>query len=216
MRIIQLTPGSGGSFYCENCIRDGALLRALRQLGHDAMAVPLYLPLELEEPEVQASPVFFGGINVYLQQKSALFRRTPRWMDQVFDLPALLRWAARQAGMTDAKTLAETTISMVRGEHGRQAKELERLVDWLAGEERPDVVTLSNCLLIGMARRIREATGAAVVCLLQDEDIFLDAFPEPWRQQAWGAVAERAGWPRRSCGPVEAPAEIAAPRVVIR
>jgi len=118
---VQLVPGAGGSFYCENCLRDAGLVRALRRMGHDAITVPLYLPLQLDEPEAapSTSPVFFGGINVYLQQKSALFRKTPRWVDQIFDSPALLRWAARKAGMTDAKTLATTTLSMLRGEDGR-------------------------------------------------------------------------------------------------
>lgn len=193
MRIVHLMPGAGGTFYCENCLRDAGLLRAMRRLGHDAISVPLYLPLQLDGPEPESpSPVFFGGINVYLQEKSALFRRTPRWVDRIFDAPALLRWAASKAGMTDAKTLAETTMSMLRGEDGHQVKELERLVAWLAGEQRPDVVCISNALLLGVARRVREELGAAVVCQLQDEDIFLDAFPQPWRADAWALVGERA------------------------
>jgi len=193
MRIAHLMPGSGGSFYCENCMRDAGLLRALRRMGHDAMSVPLYLPLQRDEPGTEeTNPVFFGGINVYLQQKSALFRKTPRWVDQLFDSPTLLRWAAGKAGMTDARTLAETTLSMLRGEHGHQVKELDRLVAWLADELPPDVVCLSNVILIGLAHRIRDALGAPVVCLLQDEDIFLDALPEPWRGEAWGMIRERA------------------------
>ena len=193
MRIVQLMPGAGGTFYCGNCLRDAGLIRALRRMGHDAITVPLYLPLELEEASTPSpTPVFFGGINVYLQQKSALFRKTPRWVDQLFDAPRLLRWAASKAGMTDAKTLATTTLSMLRGEDGHQAKELERLVAWLAEELPPDLVCISNALLIGMARRIREALGVPVVCILQDEDLFLDDFPEPWGGEAWGLVAERA------------------------
>jgi glycosyltransferase involved in cell wall biosynthesis len=193
MRIVHLMPGAGGTFYCENCMRDAGLLRTMRRLGHDAISVPLYLPLQLDGPEpAPPSPVFFGGINVYLQEKSALFRHTPRWVDRIFDAPALLRWAASKAGMTDAKTLAETTLSMLRGEEGRQAKELDRLVAWLATEQRPDVVCISNALLLGVARRVRQELGAAVVCQLQDEDIFLDAFPEPWREQSWALVGERA------------------------
>ena len=39
----------------------------------------------------------------------------------------------------------------------------------------PDWVVLSNALLLGMGRRIREATGAKVACTLQGEDGFLDA-----------------------------------------
>src|SRR6185436_12737126 len=87
MRLIYLTPGTG-SFYCGTCMRDNALVTALRRLGHDATLVPLYLPLTLDEPDASAgTPLFMGGVNVYLQQKSALFRKTPRWIDRFFDAP---------------------------------------------------------------------------------------------------------------------------------
>ena len=46
MRIVQITPGSGDNFYCENCLRDVALVRAMRNLGHDVLMVPMYLPLQ--------------------------------------------------------------------------------------------------------------------------------------------------------------------------
>jgi glycosyltransferase involved in cell wall biosynthesis len=192
MRIIQLTPGTG-SFYCGTCMRDNALVMALRALGHDAMMVPLYLPPMLDEASGgEGAPLFYGGINVYLQQKFRLFRKTPRWVDRLFDAPGMLRAAARKAGMTRASELGEFTVSTLRGEDGRQAKELERLVEWLASEGRAEVVCLSNVLLIGLARRIKAQTGAAVVCTLQGEDTFLDSLPEPDRQRAWKTVEERA------------------------
>jgi glycosyltransferase involved in cell wall biosynthesis len=103
----------------------------------------------------------------------------------------MLRLAAKRAGMTEAWQLGDLTVSMLRGEEGRQRKELERLAEWLT-EMRPDVVCLSNVLLIGLARRIREVTGAPVVCTLQGEDGFLDALTEPHRTQAWQLVSERA------------------------
>ncbi|MFN3651071.1 MAG: glycosyltransferase family 4 protein [Armatimonadota bacterium] len=192
MRIVQLTAGTG-SFYCGTCIRDNALVSELRRRGHDALLVPMYLPLALDEPPATAgTPVLFGGINVYLQQKLSLFRRTPRWLDRLFDSPALLRAAGRKAGMTSARELGELTLSMLRGEEGHQAKEVERLVEWMAAEGKPDVICLSNALLLGLARRLKERTGAAIVCLLQGEDTFLDALPEPERSASWAAVQERA------------------------
>jgi glycosyltransferase involved in cell wall biosynthesis len=193
MKIIQITPGAGGDFLCDNCLRDNALVLELRRLGHDTLMVPLYLPIAVEGPAPAAGmPIFFGGINVYLQQKSALFRRTPRWIDRLLDSPRLLRWAARRAAMTKARDLGEPTLSMIRGEEGRQRKELERLIAWLAAEGRPDVICLSNALLAGMVRRMKAEIGAPVVCLLQDEDAFLDALPEPYRAEAWRTVRERA------------------------
>src|SRR4030042_7066564 len=134
MRIVQITPSAGDSFYCENWRRDIGLVRAMRKLGHDVIMVPLYLPLPAQKGEaISSAPIFFGGINVYLQQKSSLFRKTPRWIDRLFDSPRLLGWVGRRAGMTSAHDLGRTTISMLQGEHGRQIKELDRLVDWAGG-----------------------------------------------------------------------------------
>ncbi len=191
MKIVQITPGTGGGYYCDNCLRDAALVRALRRAGQDVLTVPLYLPLSTgQQQDGPQSPVFFGGINVYLQQKLAIFRRTPRWLDRIFDTKPLLRWAARKASMTSASDQAQTILSMLRGENGRQAKELERLVGFLA-DRRPDVVCLSNALLIGLARRIKAELHVPILCLLQDEDGFLDALDEPLRGQAWAELANR-------------------------
>jgi glycosyltransferase involved in cell wall biosynthesis len=191
MKIIQLIPGAGENFYCENCLRDANSIRALRAAGHDALACPLYLP----PPEALASeigrtgPVFFGGINVYLQQTFAFFRRTPRWLDRLFDARGLLRWAGRKTNMTSARVLGETTVSMLQGPFGRQGKELARLGEHLAAE-KPDAVILSNALLAGLAGACRRA-GARVLCRLQDEDFFLDSLPRPYREQAWNELQTR-------------------------
>jgi len=194
MKIAQLTPGSGDNFYCENCLRDAALVKAMRKLGHEILLLPMYLPLQADEKDVPCSaPIFFGGINVYLQQKLAFFRKSPRWLDRLFDSPGLLRWAGRRAGMTSAKNLAETTISMLQGKEGRQEKELNRLTDWLAQDDnRPDIVTLSNILLIGLAKPVKDRLGVPVLCLLQDEDGFLDGLGPPFAQEAWGIVKEQS------------------------
>lgn len=192
MRIVQLTAGTG-SYHCGTCIRDNALVTELRRQGHDALLVPMYLPLTLDEPAATAeTPLFYGGINVYLQQKVPFFRKTPRWLDRLLDAPGLLKAAGSRAGMTSARELGELTLSMLRGEEGAQTKELDRLVEWLVEDIRPEVVCLSNVLLIGLARRIRERTGAAVACMLQGEDTFLDSLPEPERTQSWREVSERA------------------------
>lgn len=194
MRIAQITPSAGDSFYCENCLRDAALVNAMETLGHDLLVIPLYLPLQVEPgAQIKESPIFFGGINVYLQQKFSLFRKTPRWLDSLFDSERLLRWVGRKAGMTSAKELGETTLSMLQGEHGKQIKELERLIEWLAMDRnRPDIVCLSNVLLAGLVPAIKEKLRVPVVCMLQDEDGFLDGLPSPYSQQAWDIIVDTA------------------------
>jgi glycosyltransferase involved in cell wall biosynthesis len=95
--------------------------------------------------------------------------------------------------MTNARDLGAMTVSMLRGEHGRQTKEIDRLIEWLAAQDnKPDIVCLSNVLLIGLAQPIRQRLGVPVVCLLQDEDGFLDGLPPSHSSQAWQIITERA------------------------
>ncbi len=179
--------------YCGGCLRDNALVAALRQLGHEVLMVPLYLPLTLDEPDQSAgTPIFFGGINVYLAQKAALFREAPGWLRDLFASRRLLQWAAGKAAKTRAADLGELTLSMLRGEAGNQAREIEELLAWLKTQPKPDVICLSNALLIGMARRLKSDLGAPVACALQGEDSFLDALPESHRAACWRLLAERA------------------------
>src|SRR5271154_4206938 len=191
LRIVQITPGAGKMF-CGACLRDNALVMALRKLGHAAMMAPLYLPLTLDEEDQSAGlPIFFSGINVYLEQQSAFFRHAPEWLHHALASPALLNWASGAAAKTRPSDLGRMTISMLRGEDGNQARELEELMGWLR-HEKPDVVSLSNALLVGMARRIKAELRVPVLCSLQGEDWFLDALPSPDRELAWQTAAERA------------------------
>ncbi len=192
MRILFLTPGSGDQFYCENCLRDKAVLTALRRAGHDALSVPLYLPLMMEATRHERrTDVFFGGINVFLQQRVAFFRRSPRWLDRLLDTGWLLRLLARRAGATEARDLGELTVSMLAGPAGRQAKELDRLVKFLFHAGKADAVVLSNALLLGLAGQIRARVGCPILCLLQDEHELADALEEPYRGQAWALMREK-------------------------
>jgi len=81
---------------------------------------------------------------------------------------------------------------MLRGEHGHQTRELDRFVAWLVEQGRPDVICLSNALLAGLARRMKHDLATPVCCTLQDEDAFLDALPEAYREPAWDTLAARA------------------------
>ncbi|MCU0784184.1 MAG: glycosyltransferase family 4 protein [Verrucomicrobia bacterium] len=192
MNIIQLTPGAG-AMYCGNCFRDNALVAALRQMGHEVTMIPLYLPLTLDEEDQSAgTPIFFGGISVYLEQKSGLFRKAPRWLRRVLASRKLLAWAAGRAASTRATNVGDILLSMLRGEEGRQARELEEFITWLKRQGKPDAICLSNALLVGMARRLKAELHTPVVCTLQGEDTFLDALPESHRAACWRTLAERA------------------------
>ncbi len=191
MNLVQITPGAG-AMYCGNCFRDNALVAELRRMGHDVTMVPLYLPLTLDEEDQSAgNPIFFGGINVYLEQKSALFRHAPDWLRHLLASRKLLAWAAGRTASTRASDVGDLLLSMLRGEEGRQARELDELIAWLKTQPQPDVVCISNALLVGMTRRLKELQ-TRVVCTLQGEDAFLDALPETHRAAAWQLLSERA------------------------
>src|ERR1700747_2713116 len=119
MRIAYITAGAAG-MYCGSCMHDNTLVSALTAQGHDALLIPTYTPIRTDEADVSQQRVFFGGINVYLQQKLSLFQHTPWLLDRFFDFPRLLRWVSRFAMKTQAEELGELTISVLKGEHGFQ------------------------------------------------------------------------------------------------
>ncbi len=177
---------------CGSCLHDNTLAAALLELGEDVLLVPTYTPLRTDEPNVSQRRVFFGGINVYLQQKWRLFRHTPAWLDRLFDRPALLRLLAGRASTVDPAQLGGLTVSMLRGELGNQRKELNKLVDWLLAEVQPEVVHLSNSMMLGLARTITKRCGPTVVCSLSGEDLFLEKLAPPYYADARRLLCERA------------------------
>src|SRR3954470_18617979 len=99
--------------FCGNCFRDNALVAALRRQGHSVLMVQLYLPLTLDEADqTEGTAIFFSGLNVYLEQKSAFFREGPSWMHKLFASPGLLKLVAGRAAKTRAADLGEITLSM--------------------------------------------------------------------------------------------------------
>jgi glycosyltransferase involved in cell wall biosynthesis len=192
MTIVQITPGAG-PMYCGNCFRDNALVAALRRAGHDVTMIPLYLPLTLDEDDQSANtPIFYGGISVFLAQKSGLARKAPRWMHRMLASRKMLGWAAGRAAKTRPDSVGNLMLSMLRGEEGRQAAELDELVNWLKHHAHADVISLSNALLVGMVRRLKAELQTPVVCHLQGEDYFLDSLPDNFRAAAWNLLRERA------------------------
>ena len=186
MRVMLLVPGTG-HFYCGSCLRDDWLAKGLTRRGHDVEVVPLYLPLVREEAPT-SERVHMGGINMYLQQKLPVASYLPGFMADWLDSPGLLRWASRRGNMTDAPDLGAMTVSMLEGEHGRQSKELDKLVRWIAGQPRPDVIVLSNAMLTGVADKLAAAIGVPILCSLQGEAPFLDGLSDDWTDKAWAAL----------------------------
>ena len=191
MRIAYIAAGAGG-MYCGSCIHDNMLAAAMQRMGHEVALIPTYTPLRTDEQDVSLPTVFYGAINVYLQHRSSVFRRTPRGLNRLLDRPGLLRWISRFGATTEAKELGGLALDILRGEHGPQSGELERLVSWLKDSYKPDLVHIPNTMFLGMVHRIREELDVPVVVGVQGEDLFLSQIPEPWHGQALDEMAARA------------------------
>ena len=193
LRIAYVTAGAAG-MYCGSCLHDNTLAAALLRMGHDVALIPTYTPIRTDETDVSIGRVFYGAINVYLEQKSSVFRHTPWLVDRLLNAPKLLEWASRRGSSSvDPSDLGELTLSVLQGEHGRQRKELHKLVAWLRDDFRPQVVHITNSMLLGIAGRIRDELGVPVLCSVQGEDIFLEGLDEPWRSRVHAALLERVG-----------------------
>jgi glycosyltransferase involved in cell wall biosynthesis len=187
MRILSITAGAAG-MYCGSCFRDNALARELMSRQHDVTLMPVYTPTRTDETNVSRSDVLFGGISVYLQQYSSLFRKTPRFLDRLWDSPRVIGAFAGRAVSNDARLLGDLTVSMLKGEQGLLRKEFAKLIEWTRDEAPPDVVNLPNSLLIAMAAPLKRAFGKPVFVTLQGEELFLDGLMPPYREQALALI----------------------------
>ncbi len=174
--------------YCGSCLRDNAMATELMKRGHDVLLLPVYTPTLTDEPNVSNDHVVLGGISAYLEQYVPLFRKTPRWLDRLWDSKTALNLATRRSLSTNPKMLGEMTVSVLKGEGGFQRKEIDKFIDWVKDEAPPDVVSLPYTLLLGLAQPIKQALKAPILCTLQGEDLFLDNLQEPYRTESLNLI----------------------------
>ncbi len=182
-KIAYVTAGAAGMF-CGSCMHDNTLVRALLGEGLDVELIPTYTPIRTDEEDVSVDRVFFGGINVYLQQKLPFLRFLPAALDRWFDNPRLLRWVSSRAMDVSPNELGALAVSMLKGRSGSQRKEVGRLCQWLSRSSRPDLIVLSNILIGGFVPAVKERLGIPVLVTLQGDDIFLDQLPDRFQQAA--------------------------------
>lgn len=194
MKIVYLITGSGGSFYCGNCYRDMLYLKAIRKVpGISASAIPLYLPPDKTNIESGLDKnVFFGAISMYIREKVPFLRNMPAFFDKILDAAPLLKLAANQAGTTRTDGLEEMTINMIEGDNAFRKNEVDRLVRYLTRDGKPDIVHLSNALILGLARQLKKRMNVKIVCSLLNEDDWIDEMVEPFKSKAWKMIATEA------------------------
>ena len=169
--------------YCGACMRDTALVHEMVAREQDVLMLPLYTPLKRDDDfQLPESRIFYGGINVYLQQISLFFQHMPIYVDRIFDHPALLKLASQFAVQTNPSELGPMTVSMLAGRDGKQWKELHKLIVYLKRQLQPEIVVITNSLLSAIAPEVRATLGVPVVCMLQGEESFLRRVPEPHRE----------------------------------
>ncbi|MBP85126.1 MAG: hexosyltransferase [Planctomycetaceae bacterium] len=181
--IAYLTAGAAG-MYCGSCMHDNTLAGALAKLGGDVQLIPTYTPIRTDEDDVSIDHVFFGGINVFLEQSIPGYRFLPGFVRGLLDRPNLIRWATKRAASTSPKTLGAMAVSMLRGDAGYQAAEVTKLCNWLAKSVRPDLINFTNILIAGCIPHLKRDLGVPVVVTLQGDDIFLESLPKPYKQRS--------------------------------
>jgi glycosyltransferase involved in cell wall biosynthesis len=194
MKIVYLITGSGGSFYCGNCYRDMLYVKAIRKVpGIKVSAIPLYLPPDGADIDTDFDKhVFFGAISLYLREKVPFLRKMPAFLDKIFDVSPMLKIAARQAGTTRTEGLENLTLNMIRGDNKMRENEVNRLVNYLLKDSKPDAIHLSNALIIGLASQLKKRLNIRIICSLQNEDDWIDEMVEPYQSKAWKMISEEA------------------------
>ncbi|MBV6394841.1 MAG: D-inositol-3-phosphate glycosyltransferase [Anaerolineales bacterium] len=193
MKIIYIATGAA-NMYCGSCMHDNALAAGMQAAGEDVTMFPLYTPMRLDERSVGERRIFYGGIKAYLLQKY------PR---PFFGRDLLLRLAGSQAilrlmprfdigSAVDPVANAQLTVSMLNGENGNQRELLDEFVGWVKTHYKPDLIHITNALIIGVARQFKRELNIPITCGLHGEDIFLEGLPQPFQDEALAIIRERA------------------------
>jgi len=170
--------------FCGACMHDNTWTRAMIDQGAEATLIPTYTPIRVDEQSMAGSQIFLGGINVYLNYRSRLWRRLPRFMKHWLDTPWIINLATSFGVSNDAHELGALTVTLLEGEQGPELMEIEELARYVGEQLKPDVVCLSNALLSGTIKTIKQHFSGPLFCILQGDDVFLEELGEPYRARS--------------------------------
>jgi len=93
---------------------------------------------------------------------------------------------------TKPSDLGPMLVSVLKGTRGRHGRSVRELADYIVEEVRPQIVSITNSLLSGVAPVLKLRLNAPIVCALQGEDAFVDASGERWASQARRLLQENS------------------------
>ncbi|MCQ3937040.1 MAG: glycosyltransferase family 1 protein [Chloroflexi bacterium] len=193
MKIVYLATGAA-NMYCGSCMHDNALAAGMKDAGEDVSLFTLYTPMRLDEEAVGEKQILYGGIKAYMMQ---------RFPNPFPGRDLLMRLAGSQflhrlmphfdiGSAVDPVANAELTISMLRGEQGNQKELLQELIEWIRKHYQPDVIHVTNALMIGVVRELKRSLNIPITCGLHGEDIFLEGLPPQYQNEALALIRDRA------------------------
>ncbi|MCA9094975.1 MAG: glycosyltransferase family 4 protein [Planctomycetaceae bacterium] len=190
MHFAIVTAGGAG-MYCGSCMHDNFWARALIQSGMEVTLVPLYTPLKLDEVDQSHGPIFFGGLNVYLNYHVPGWGKLPRFMTRWLDSAAVINAVTKIKVSNDAKNLGGLTVATLEGTHGPQRQASLELIEYLVNDLKPDAITFSNALLAGVLPELKERFRGPIFCNLQGDDIFIDGLQPKFRERVIALMREK-------------------------
>ena len=183
MRVTYITAGAA-EMICGSCLRDNALARKLRDLKCEVTLVPVYTPITVEEEDLSTDKLLLGGISVYLEQSSSLFRKIPSFLTRWLDKPGVVKFfTKRKSIQVEAEHLGHLTLSILKGENGNQSKSFGRAFNWIKNEAKPEIINFSNLLIASLAPTIKRELNIPIVVTLQGDDLFINELNNDHRNE---------------------------------
>ncbi len=208
MKIDLITAGAG-EMYCGACMHDMYLAQGLINKGHEVSIYPLYTPVKVDfELPRKEKKIYFSGINAFLEQNFEPFRkRSPGLLDKLLESPSLLKLMMSFSIDIDPARLGAMTVSVLKGNEGYQQREVARLVEAMKKAGTPDIVIITNSMLIGIAPVIEKELKARIYCQLMGEEDFISHLPAPFAKEAQELMRVNTKYIQKFLAPSKAYAE---------
>ncbi|MCX5776349.1 MAG: glycosyltransferase family 4 protein [Candidatus Firestonebacteria bacterium] len=193
MKIYFIAAGAG-EMICGACMHDMLLAGGLLKRGNTVEMFPLYTPVKIDfDLPVREKKIYFSGISAYLEQKYKVFRSlNPGILDNLFESPSFLKMMMSFSMDVEPSKLGALTVSVLKGIEGFQRREVLRLVSAMEKKGKPDLVIITNSMLISIAPVLKERFGVPVYCQLMGEEDFLENLPAPYSEEAKSLLRKHA------------------------